>query len=415
MAVVVFDNDGGGGDNLWSTNTNWVGNALPGNADTADIDAACTLDMNDIVAVLDVGANTFTMNAGFALTEMTGNLLGAGPIIMGAGCSLLWDTAGNPTMAVTWDINGADGSLVTIENVGAGDVLFAARTDSDIRWADITAHFRFINDIDGWVLFEDCQLDMLNLDQAWSIPTVMRRCFIVGFNSNGQFWGHEKQPWENVVFGYKRDGTADGDNRVRLENMTHIINCVDNTTSGILSMGGNQLIFENFGHVCDAMLPGTGSALDLAVVGPGIGRIEQTDGNYALDIGSWERSTAAKKTGDYGVRVSPDAQCSVNTPLDNEIYIPIATGDDISVSVYSRRTGMTSDCAKVIIDPEEAWFTSDESAELLVNPNTWYELTASAAGAGGAADVGMVRIVLRVDEVDGAHTVDFADMVVTVT
>ncbi len=159
-------------------------------------------------------------------------------------------------------------------------------------------------------------------------------------------------------------------------------------------------------HLDAAMLPDTGSALDLAVVGAGVGFAQSR-------LGVVERSTAAKKTGDFGTRFSPTAVVDTRLPLEMDIYIPIATGDDISVSVYSRRTGMTSDAAKVVIDPEQAWFTSDTSAETLTNINTWYELTASAAGAGGAGDVGMVRVVLRVDEVDAANTVDFADMTIT--
>ena len=88
MATVVFDD--GNATGIWSDALNWVGGSLPNAADTADINADCALDMDDIVAILDVGAGiTLTMNAGFDLTGMTADCLGTGTIVMGAGCQLL--------------------------------------------------------------------------------------------------------------------------------------------------------------------------------------------------------------------------------------------------------------------------------------------------------------------------------------
>ena len=116
---------------------------------------------------------------------------------------------------------------------------------------------------------------------------------------------------------------------------------------------------------------------------------------------------------EYGGRNTPtSAFCSADTPWDTSVYIPIATGENIAVSVYGRRHTMTNDCAEVEIDPEGAWFTPNTSAPTLTNDDTWYEFTPSASTAGGTADEGMVRVVLRLKEYQAAGYFDWADMVV---
>jgi hypothetical protein len=51
-AVITWD--GGGADNDWSTAANWVGDALPGTADTADFGDGASAVLSDAQSVAKV-------------------------------------------------------------------------------------------------------------------------------------------------------------------------------------------------------------------------------------------------------------------------------------------------------------------------------------------------------------------------
>jgi hypothetical protein len=69
-SVVEFDNDGGGGDGKWSTDTNWVGDSKPTAADRAYIPSGLTCTVDTTAATADTLQVDGTLNiaAGMVLT-----------------------------------------------------------------------------------------------------------------------------------------------------------------------------------------------------------------------------------------------------------------------------------------------------------------------------------------------------------
>lgn len=71
MAALAFDNNGGGGDNIYDTNTNWIGNVVPVTGDSAIMAADATCDSDESGNVLIA----MTINAGVTLTVSTGGTI----------------------------------------------------------------------------------------------------------------------------------------------------------------------------------------------------------------------------------------------------------------------------------------------------------------------------------------------------
>jgi hypothetical protein len=212
----------------------------------------------------------------------------------------------------------------------------------------------------------------------------------------------------NVAIGYNRDGSATTLSvGIVCNQCLQITNCIINATAQVTVdkfMGITEI--HNLGYVDDAMVV-PGSALESAIANPGINAVWYYHGSLI-------RSTAAKKTGDYGVLATPLATCSANAPLELSLYLPISSGDDLSVSVYGLRSQMTDDCAEIEIDPEGAWYTQVTGTVTMTNEDEFYEFTATRTGAGGTGAIGMVRIVLRVKEYEAANYFYWADFTATV-
>ncbi len=403
----------------WNVGATWVGGVSPGAADTFIIANAhaitLTANQASLGGTTDAGGELI-FNEDIELTGLTGTFRNNGTLTMAAGTAIKGNTAAaiyllsDGTGVST--LNGTSAKVITLKNDGAGNGYIKIANSSVWKFVDIYA-IPFETGSKSAVM-EDCDIICWTSVSTGQQPIWrMKRCFLSGYGSNFRInpatsMGFDPQ-WENIVVGYRRDGTAAAVTRafVIQQGRLTIRNFIGNYTTLVGTDGHDTaIVIDNMGYVDAAMLPDTGSALDLAVVGPGIGY------EYRNQYGAMERSTAAKKTGDYGDRLSPASSVvDSNHPLETSIYIPIATGDDIAVSVYGRRHTMTNDCAEVEIDPEGAWFTPDTSAPVLAD-DTWTEFTPSAAGAGGAADIGMVRIVLRLMEFQGGAYMDWADMVV---
>ena len=432
MAVVVFDD--GNASGIWSDALNWVGGSLPNAADTADMNADCALDMDDIIAVLDVGAGiTLTMNAGFSLTGMTSDMIGTGTIYMNAGCQLLWDSAGSPDWATVNIIaRGTSGSRCLLDNVGAG-YIDGRGTPAliDCEYTDIHTVKYFRPRTELRLVYCDIEGNNAGADSDFSpaTNTILRHCWISNFQ-NGLFLdgntasnGVDYRQLENITFGVDRDANVQANGKdIRVNNVNGATAYFRNarfTAATLISWDsatvatGSRIVVENYGFDGTTGTPGVGF----------------TETPYWRS----ERSTSAKKTGDYGTRVTPKTgiDTSVAHYAEVEIYIPISTGDNISVSVYGRRHTMTNDCAEIEIDPEGAWFTPTIVATTLTIDDTWYEFATAAncaegpgiGGSGGSCwgsgsgpdSCGMARIVLRLKEYQAAAYFDWADMVVTIT
>lgn len=326
-------------------------------------------------------------------------------------------------------MNGTSGSHCILRNVGGGTVPFQCNGGTiTLAWTDVTNLCVSGQYGNGVMTLTDCTFSGMT-DSGWfavgvTSRSVMRRCFIYG-NAYGMRLNYAGLIMENCVFGYNRAGAASTNTSadirifatVGAQTVVAAMPCTINnailgsTTQVYFSAPTTDgyrcgLVVENLGHILASMLPGTASALDTAHVDAGVNKIW-------TPLGSWERSTANARTGTYNIRVTPLGQVSKSVPIEVPIYIPIQSGQNIAVSCYASRSGDSSDCAKLRLDPEGAWFTPDESTELLTNTATYYELTVSGATARGTGAKGMVRVVLVVDEYSAAQYVDFDDLTVT--
>ena len=157
------------------------------------------------------------------------------------------------------------------------------------------------------------------------------------------------------------------------------------------------------------MLPGTGSALDLAVVAPGSSRLDCRSGTI-------QRQTVNPPTGkSYHSRLTPSSYLSNTALLEMYVSVPIISGDSISVTAKASRSADTSDCADCWIDPEGAWFSGTSAVSWdLTNTATYYALpTCSASNAGGSGAKGTVRVVFRMKEYTASQYLDIGDVVIT--
>ncbi len=400
---------------VYNVGATWVGGVAPGALDTAIIAAGhvVTVTVNQVCLGITINATgELVIDDGVAFTGMTASMTNNGTLTIGAGATFSFNSAGNVTASNLIYVNGTSVSIVTIQNAGAGNLNFLPLYPSLIKWADIDTYLTNTSSTAVWGIFEDCQINFGGTRPAMSGGIIFRRCFIYGYTSDCRFWQvTEYPPWENIAWGYNRAGAAQAVGRIAAGSggiIKHLQNAIINNVSIVnCDRRGMYGLIENRGWLTPSMLPGTGSNLDIAQTSPGISWLQ----NY---VGVIERSTAAKKTGDYGARCTPNSRCDADggESLESSIYIPIATGEDIAVSVYGRRHTMTNDCAEVEIDPEGVWFTPDTDATVLTNDDTWYEFTPSASTAGGSSDSGMVRIVLHLKEYQSAAYMDWADCVI---
>jgi len=412
MAVIVFDD--GGATGLWSNTANWVGGVLPSSADQAKISADCTLDVDDVIDDLEVDAGfTLTINATFGLTGMTGGIADntTNEIVMGAGCNLNWNTAADVYNYIKITGNGTSGSQLTIKNDAVGDhAIYLVNKNTFIKWANIEGS-PYSTDIECG-RFHDCEFKQRNSLAYLTSGVELIRCFISGYTGGGRWfwWEHRNHlRLENIAWGYDRAGTSYSMGNPGINNNTPMFNGLIMANGSIDQGVSSEVLVENWGYIDPSMLPGTASSLDTDQGVPGITKV-YTGG------ATIERMTAAAKSGTYGTRVTPTSICSTQYPGVYEAYVPITSGDNLSVSIYGRRHTMTSDCAEIEIDPSGTWFTRAAAATtVMTTDDTWYEFTDSRSTASGTSQAGMCRIVLRLKEYQLSGYFDWADLVVTVT
>jgi len=389
----------GAGDTATIQNTHTVTLAQNEQCDTLTIDVGGTLDLA-----------TFTLTGMTAETTLSGTLLG------GDNCALTFNNAADRAIrggaSGVLNIVASSGNRALIDNVGAGKTSVLDVPTVHLDYVDIHSAVNGVRNSAqnavSWYI-DHCDIEGAGAGSVWGVFCInskqthavwIRNSYISKFQATGRgIQVNGIAVLENVVFGVDIDGNAQANTSdfSYAYPATYFCNSVRSTAATMIHAATThrgRIIAGDWGYA-----HGVGT--------PGIGYLH--DGT----IGIIERSVAAKKTGDYGARCTPLVDCDADRSVETSVYIPIATGDNIAVSVYGRRHTMTNDCAEVEIDPEGAWFTPATVATTLTNDDTWYEFAPSANGAGGSGDEGMVRIVLRLKEYQAGAYFDWADMVVT--
>lgn len=172
QAQITFDNNGGTGDNNWSTATNWVGDALPTDTDAVIIAADVTLDMDDVVANIEMGGsgdytitgtNTLTLALDATSPQIIKNIKNA---VLTLDCNITFTATGTTNIdtvagKATNKIIFASGKTLTIAGLvnlknysdnaiefngnlaGAGTLQIHKNSNSDVIFgstADLSAH-----------------------------------------------------------------------------------------------------------------------------------------------------------------------------------------------------------------------------------------------------------------------------------
>ena len=383
---------------------------------------------------------TFAMTAGSSLTGFTVDVASfAGTWTAGIGCTITGTKAGLLSITVgaggVVTFVGTNASPVTVTNTTAGrNISFIADGTGAINHTHVNLSGTY-----GWgatsggsltvrgvqftpkaatticlTIPRDTFPGKIDVDGVW-VAGVSTTIFIAGSVLTGNYSPilREVSPIKNVAIGYQRDGTAatitSGIYATALVEITNAI-----VASSQINFSTNTLLggvrIDNLGHVA-GILPGTGSALDLANAAAGVG-------TTWTQRGSFGRSVAGPPSGQtYHARLTPSAIVTATLPLEMSLCVPVVSGDSVAVYAKASRSADTSDCAECHIDPEAAWFSGTSAvAWTLTNAATYYSLPAcTATTAGGSGAKGQCRIVFRMKEYSASQYLDIGDVYVVVT
>jgi hypothetical protein len=165
-----------------------------------------------------------------------------------------------------------------------------------------------------------------------------------------------------------------------------------------------RLNVDNNGFVDPAMVP-VSTSLATNVVDPGM--------SYQYGwLANVYKSTMNPHSGSYAIEVDPvntttAAFISPNCPIDIPIVLPIGSGNNLTVTAWVKLgTGAPATNTPVLIlDPEQAWFTTQTSTQQATPGGAYTQLSvSSAAPARGASKSGCVNLILRVQSMNGANS-----------
>lgn len=354
----------------------------------------------------------------FATPDFPSSTSSTASLIMEAGTTLNFSGANFPNIG-NITMNGTSSSKITVQNTSGGATATALYGIMNLTWCDFTKIAIYI--IASVSKISNCSFSTNGISVHTSADpskVIINNSYIYG-GTRGISPAAGYFELNNCVFGYKRDGSASINSVADISadaSAMHSVVLANNVILGsstpvLLAVNkANEATINNYGHVIPSMLPGTGSALDLAQTTAGIGYHY----NY---VGLINRSSSNPPSGKtYHARLTPYPGISANFYLELDFSVPIISGDNLTVNAKASRSANTSDCADCQIDPEGAWFTPTTVAFDLTNTATYYSLpTCSATNAGGTGAKGMCRIVFRMKEYTAAQYLDLGDISVTVT
>jgi hypothetical protein len=415
----------------WNDTAGWNGGVVPVAGDTVTIISGSTITLTDnrqCASITVNGGGTLVFNADVQMTNMTADFLVTGTfdcregalIEFNSGTSRAISTAGASGIL---KIVGTAAKLITIRNSQTTvdtQVRYESGpygSDQKLIYCNVAGYVGQATRL-GQCKWNEFYGNTSFIQRPDSSVTVIDHCFFARRSAGNPVpiaqaanLGSPKQSWSNLVCGYRRDGSAAQLTSLitSIWGMSWLRNVIANTT-GTFLFGMNNLsdgvYIDNWGFVDPAMLPGTGSALDSAQGNPGISK------SWFPTNSTVEKLAAAAIDGSWGCRVVPKADIHSTVhpgtmPVDIIIPIPIASGDNISATVKAKRSsGLGSSCAKLVIDPEQTWFTTAQSSEALNDTNAT-TLSVSANGARGSGLKGVVHVVLRTQDYAASQTLDW--------
>lgn len=398
--------------------TVWDLGAEPGPTDTFLINHDVTKD-DDKAGTADAASGTIASGKTLAIgasgtLKTTGAITVTGTLAVGgrsvdmgapAGTGSITATGGatfnivtdGSTNSIQWTLEGSSGSLITIDTNGKLLRIYGSRYSTPhvqtLRWVDMHGSDLTYN---GWLesfgqqdIVEDCAFYNAGfplVSYAAGSCLILRRCFIYGGLSYGIYNQGSRVFLYDCQIGKTRAGGTD-------------------------SNAAQDLYFENAvsderyeAHNCIF----TGTNLFTAANAPK-DAIFRSQAHQQV-IGAWfqyhyagtvQRSTAAKKTGDYGIEFTPNSYAGAHT-IHCDIPIPVATGDTVAPSIYYQNVTADLDLEAAAgrlvfeLDPGDEWGLNEiidvnGAADSYTN---WRQVTFTGGTAGGTAAKGTV--ILRV-------------------
>lgn len=414
----------------WSSTTPdapWPSGTIPVAADTVTI-------AHDVGGDYTPGGGAdhcagLTINSGKALTLAADFLCGG-------------DLSGTGTLACrayNADFDGAVSGALTITGNGAGR--FAALTFSDgaqlynLVGANATSRFTFrctgtgywrvigqstphvfryvtfncpsageglaFRLFDHADVFESCDFDApggYRMFYSSNVGFTFRDCYFYNFQSAIGFWGTNtgRLVLLGCVFGKDRSGTSAPNNPYDL------------------NLGMNGPIY---GYNCkfNGATPLSGTT----PCGAFFEAYQQAEGDWRKVHGNTHffRSTAAKKSGDYGIECALGSDAATTFPFI-DIPIPVNTGDTVSPSIYYQNVTADLDLEAAAgrlvfeLDPGDEWGLNEVidvngAADSYTN---WRQVTFTGGTAGGTAAKGTVILRVTLARYVATGVVYLADM-----
>lgn len=380
----------------WSVGATWVGGVKPASGDDAVIAAGHTVTKDDAAGADDCASLTINATGALAIgsngIKIGGAITNNGTVTGGAngGLEINANSTGGDGV---WTLTGTSGNVFTVTGTslvqfrlhgtnGAGAsqieyVLFTGLTFVQVyAWSaedyfkncafeDGTNGISTAGSDQGVIRLEDCTFDNLTgtaIPLANTMEVYMTNCISAGSN-----------PVTNDFV----NNSSKGGGIVRAHN------CVFGATTymGRVASRRNWIVFSQ-GH-------------------------QGVEGDWHITMYGGEilKSTASKKSGDYGIEMTPGAYCAALDPIFVDIPIPVDSGDVLTgptLPYYNATAdlGLSAAADRLVfeLDPGNEWGlnevidASDLADPYLADP--WPVATFSSGTAGGTAKKGSV--ILRV-------------------
>lgn len=411
----------------WSAGTTWSGGVAPTTGDDASLGHSVIVNGNftcDKVVSTYNGA-VLTISEDCSLTGLI-TAPGGGSnwtLTMEAGATFSYNVAADIDLKSLRTINATGTALkwCTLANVHAsgslswtlnsGSALGLVYTDW-LNCKNLTAN---VNRLDH-VNIEGVANGVVNIFYDLLYAPLMSNINISNFSGTGTGLNFgtlspigSMPLWSNIVLGTDRSGNAQAnakDFAFSYDGAIHCENLIWSAATPVTITRTNvRIAIDNLGFAnCNGTVTGT----------RGVWYTETDDCTI-------QRSTTNPYTAEtYCALVTPKSTCAAPgaggaVAADIDLWVPIVTGDAVSVTTHARRNGLSADCGDLIVDPEGTWFTATTTATALTDNATYYEVTATPAGtAAGTAEKGSLHIVLRCKEYAVGETMQWGGVEITV-
>lgn len=393
----------------WSVGATWVGGVKPASGDDAVIDTGHVVTKDDAKAANDCAALLVTgqLNIGDSTgLQSGGNISGAGTIQMRGACELELN-AHSSSQTLVWDVQGTDASnlcTLTLNNTTLRIDGTNGQPTFTFALIDNPFYFEF-KSVKSDAVFEDTEFYNTHYSYWHNKPFgfTLSRCFIADWDANRFYSVADGMIviYKDCVFGKRRGGSA--------ANNSYDAGCHANS-------GGVREVFLN----CQFNSPTRANVGNASYVGSSQGE-NNVEGDWRIDRygGYVLRSTASKKTGDYGIEFVPSANCSASNPIYIDIPIPVDTGDVLtgpSIWVYNATADLdlqaAADRMVFELDPGDEWglnetIDANTLADVYLN---WRQVTFSSGTAGGTAKKGTVMLRVWLKRYIASAVVYLADL-----